>query len=81
MGNPTTQIKNQNKNEFLWVGLKFVAFFWNFGLHVDVTLSVKFTVQKFPNHGMCHEVANAMAPIKPEIICMSYKKWNKQSVS
>ena len=28
----------------------------------------------FPNHGMCHLVANAMAPIIPEIIRMSYGK-------
>ena len=56
IGNPKTQIRNPRKNEFLWfvLSVKFVAFFWNFGLHVDRTLSVKFTVQKFPNHGVRH---------------------------
>ena len=47
---------------------------------MDRTLSVTFIVQNVPNYGMCHRVANEMAPIKPEIIRMSYKKWNIQSV-
>ena len=53
---PKPPKKNPSKNEFLWFVLsqKFVIFFWNFGLHVDRTLSVKFTVQKFTSHGMCH---------------------------
>ena len=47
---------------------------------MDRTLSVTFTVQKkIPNHGMCHKVANAMAPNKPEIIRRPFRKWNKQS--
>ena len=75
IGNPKTQIKSPRKNEFLRFvsSVKLVAFFWNFGLHVDKTLSVKFYIQKFPNHGMCNNVNNAMAYIKPEIIRMSYR--------
>ena len=48
--------EHQQKNEFLWFVLseKLNAFFWNFGLHLDGTFSVKFTVQKFPYYGMCH---------------------------
>ena len=44
--NPNTQIKNPSKNEFLWIVLsaKLVAFFWNFGLHMDRTLSVNFSM-------------------------------------
>ena len=60
------------------ITLEFVV--WNFGLHVDITLSVIFTVQKFQNHGVCNKIARAMAPIKPEISRLSYGKWNKQSV-
>ena len=57
IGKPKTKIKNHDsKYDFMWFVLyeKLVAFFWNFGLHVDRTLSVKFTLQQFPNHGLCH---------------------------
>ena len=40
--------------------MKFVAFFWNIGLDIDRTLSVRVTVQKFSNLDMCHKVAIAM---------------------
>ena len=40
---------------------------------MDRTLSVIFTVRKSPNNGMCHEIANALAPIKPGIIRISYR--------
>ena len=56
IGNPKTQIKKPSKNEFLWFVLsaKLGVFFLNFGLYAYRTLSVKFTVQKCPNHGICH---------------------------
>ena len=79
-GSPKTQIKNPSKNESLWFVLygKLVAFFWNFGLHMNRTLSVSFIVHTCSNHGMCHKIANAMALNKPEMLCMSYREWNQE---
>ena len=79
---PTPQIMNPSKNEFLrFVSYeKLVAFFWNFGLHVDITLSVTFTVQNFPNHGMCFRSPMQWRPSNRKLsVCLTGNEINKAS--
>ena len=80
IANLKTQIKSPSKNEFLWFILSviLVAFFWNFGLHVYRTLSVEFTAQKFPYHGMCHRSPMQWRPSNRKLsVCFTGNEINK----